>query len=193
MARSEPATFRARDRAAWRSWLRRHHRTAPAIWLVYRHTGRKSIRYPEALDEALCFGWIDGIVKRIDEDSYMQRFTPRRDPARWSPTNLRHMKRLIAAGRMTPAGLRVLGVPLAGAATDKPPTSRPPASDEPPPFLRAALRRNRRAAAFFAALAPSHRRRYVAWLLDAKREETRARRLAEALRLLAARTKKLLK
>jgi uncharacterized protein YdeI (YjbR/CyaY-like superfamily) len=184
-----------RDRAAWRAWLGRHHETAREIWLVYykKHTGKRSVVYPEALDEALCFGWIDGMIRSIDDERYMQRWTPRKSPRQWSDANLRHMRRLIAERKMTPAGLRVLGVPL-----DRPPERRPlaataPPSDVVPPDLASALRRHRKAAAKNAALAPSYRRRYVAWILAAKKDETRDRRVAETIRVLLAGTKELLK
>jgi uncharacterized protein YdeI (YjbR/CyaY-like superfamily) len=193
--RADAPRFFARSRAVWRAWLRRHHDTSREIWLVYckKHTGKRSVVYPEALDEALCFGWIDGMVRSIDDERYMQRWTPRRNPRQWSDANLRHMRRLIAERKMTPAGLRVLGVPLDRRPEEKPAAPKPPVSDVVPPALAAALRRDGNAAAVFASLAPSYRRRYIAWIRDAKREETRARRVAEALRALRAGTKGLLK
>ncbi|MBI5490500.1 MAG: YdeI/OmpD-associated family protein [Deltaproteobacteria bacterium] len=204
-----PKTYLARDRAAWRAWLEKHHETAGEIWLVYykRHTGKASVTYGEALDEALCFGWIDGIVKRVDDERYMQRWTPRKNARGWSAVNLGHMRRLIAEGRVRPHGLRVLGVPLDGgseAGNSRAETQRRRGGKDRekragtteaqvPEFFERAIGREGAAAASFARLAPSHRRRYVAWILDAKREETRARRLAEAVRLLAAGLKELLK
>ncbi|MBI4916609.1 MAG: YdeI/OmpD-associated family protein [Acidobacteria bacterium] len=204
-----------------------------------RHTGKASVTYDEALDEALCFGWIDGIVKRIDGERYMQRWTPRKDPKGWSERNLDHMRRLMAEGRMTPAGMKVLGVPLgrprrefraeaqrrrggrkelgaagvqalrrgsgqalrlrSGQVRAEAQRRRGGRKElgadgvRVPEFIRRAIAGDDRAAAFFARLAPSHRRRYVAWILDAKREETRARRLAEAVRLLAKGLRELLK
>jgi uncharacterized protein YdeI (YjbR/CyaY-like superfamily) len=201
----EPRPVLFRDRQAWRRWLEKNHDRVGELWLAYfkKHTGKRSVTYPDALDEALCFGWIDGIVRSIDDERYMQRWTPRKNPKGWSAANLAHVRRLVAQGRMTPAGLAVLGVPLDvrnedGAVRAKPPgrrggTATGTGHGPVPEFITRALARNRAAAAFFARLAPSHRRRYVAWILGAKRDETRARRLAEAVRLLAGGLKELMK
>ena len=221
--RSEPAAPRPilfRDRAAWRRWLERHHGEVGELWLAYykKHAGKRSVTYPEALDEALCFGWIDGMVRSIDDERYMQRWTPRKNPKGWSAANLAHVRRLLAEGRMTEAGLRVLGVPLeegrrssslvlrssSSERNGERPRPTPAGSErrtkyeerrtvEVPRFIATAIARNRAAAAFWDRLAPSHRRRYVAWIVDAKKEETRARRLAEAVRLLARGLKELMK
>src|SRR5436309_2877786 len=96
----------ARDRAAWRSWLAKHHKTAREIWLVYynKASGRARIPYNDAVEEALCFGWIDSIVKRVDEHRAAQRFSPRRSRSRLSETNKERIRRLAAAGRMRRAG-----------------------------------------------------------------------------------------
>jgi uncharacterized protein YdeI (YjbR/CyaY-like superfamily) len=100
-------TFYAKNRREWRAWLARHHRTAPEIWLIYykKHSGKARIPYNHAVEEALCYGWIDSILKPVDADRYAQRFSPRRATSRLSEMNRERIRRLIAAGRMTGAGL----------------------------------------------------------------------------------------
>ena len=101
------------DRSAWRDWLKTHYKSEHEVWLVYykKHTGKPRIPYNDAVEEALCFGWIDSIVKRVDEDSYAQRFSPRKRTSRWSQPNIERMQRLIKLGKMTPAGLAALKDP----------------------------------------------------------------------------------
>jgi uncharacterized protein YdeI (YjbR/CyaY-like superfamily) len=100
-------TFYAKNRREWRAWLARHHRAAPEIWLIYykKHSGRARIPYNDAVEEALCYGWIDSILKPVDSDRYAQRFSPRRPTSRLSDMNRERVRRLIAAGRMTETGL----------------------------------------------------------------------------------------
>jgi uncharacterized protein YdeI (YjbR/CyaY-like superfamily) len=99
--------FYAKNRRAWRAWLAKHHRTAPEIWLVYyrKASGKPRVEYNDAVEEALCYGWIDGQHKGIDDDSWAQRFSPRRRSSSLSPLNRERVRRLIAAGKMTQAGL----------------------------------------------------------------------------------------
>jgi uncharacterized protein YdeI (YjbR/CyaY-like superfamily) len=100
-------TLYAKNRREWRAWLARHHKTAPEIWLIYykKQSGRPRIPYNHAVDEALCYGWIDSILKPIDADRYAQRFSPRKRTSRLSAMNRERVRRLIAAGRMTKTGL----------------------------------------------------------------------------------------
>jgi uncharacterized protein YdeI (YjbR/CyaY-like superfamily) len=193
-------TCYAHDRAAWRRWLKKHGNSSSGVWLIFykKHTGKPSVTYREALEEALCFGWIDSILKRIDEKRYMQRFTPRADPTHWSIANVRHMRRLIAEGRMTDAGMRVLGVPLDQKVADGPIqdsglNKAKKKQARVPGFIRAAIGQNRKAAAFWQELAPGYRRRYIGWIMNAKGEATRLRRLAEVVGYLACGTKSVLK
>lgn len=175
-------TFHAEDAQAWRAWLEAHHASETEIWLVFfkQHTGQRSIRYQEALEDALCFGWIDGVRQRIDEARFAQRFTPRRQPSHWSETNRKLAARLSREGRMTPAGLAVADFPR-----PDPEAPCPMRKDLPlPEWLETALRNDSLAWANFQGLPPSHQRRYLAWISAAKREETRQRRLQEALLLL---------
>jgi uncharacterized protein YdeI (YjbR/CyaY-like superfamily) len=174
-------TFVARNRDQWRDWLAEHHRAESAVWLVFnkRHTHRPSIEYGDAVDEALCFGWIDSLIKRLDDDSYIRKFTPRRSDSAWSTANRTRYSRLKADGRLTQAGL------------DRAPTSRN--GDAPRPSLAAiprdvqqGLRTNPLAWKRFHSLPPSHQRAYVGWIDAAKRAETRTRRLEKAVAMLEA-------
>ncbi|HEV2851802.1 MAG TPA: YdeI/OmpD-associated family protein [Thermoanaerobaculia bacterium] len=177
-AEGEPKHLYVPTREEWRAWLQEHHARETEVWLVYpkKHTGKPRVSYDDAVEEALCFGWIDSIARRLDEDRYAQKFTPRRDTGNWSASNLKRMERLIAEGRMTPAGLAKFK-----------PVAQPPRyqSDSAlPPFVEGALKENEAAYRNFQGLPPSHRRNYVRWITEAKKEETRQRRLQEALRLL---------
>ena len=98
------------DRKDWRNWLKKHHKTEPEIWLIYpkKATGKPRIEYNDAVEEALCFGWIDGIAKKLDPERTAQRFTPRRAKSNWTELNKERARRLIASGQMTPAGMAIL-------------------------------------------------------------------------------------
>jgi uncharacterized protein YdeI (YjbR/CyaY-like superfamily) len=173
------------SRAAWRSWLQKNHAKADEIWLIYykKGSGKASIDYEASVEEALCFGWIDGIRKRVDAERYMHRFSPRRRGSRWSPLNVARVERLIAARKMTPAGLAVFEPENQYDEAAR--AVRVAQAIEIPPEIEQTLRAHDKAWRHFTALAPSYRKQYVLWLLDAKKPETRARRLAEAISLLA--------
>jgi uncharacterized protein YdeI (YjbR/CyaY-like superfamily) len=165
-------------------WLGDHHATESEVWLVFHkvHTGVESIAYLDALDEALCFGWVDSLVKRLDDSRYARKFTPRKANSRWSTINRKRYAVLKAAGRLKPSGID--RAPTDRGYGPRPPRFRMPATV--PRDIQAALRKQPAAWRYFKELAPSHRRRYVGWIESAKREETRARRLREAIRLLTA-------
>ena len=107
-------TFYAPDRAAWRAWLAASGTAEREIWLIFykKHTGTPCISYDDAVEEALCFGWIDGLMKRMDDDRYAQRFSPRKLGSSWSESNKVRVRKLIAEGRMTPAGQATITFPL---------------------------------------------------------------------------------
>ena len=176
----------ASTRAQWRKWLSKNHDREPSgIWLVFhkKETGRPSLEYEESVEEALCFGWIDSMIKSIDADRYCRKFTPRRDGSGWSNSNKRRVEKVIKEGRMTRFGLaKVEAAKRSGSWWRDP---RPMISMDLPPELSEALARNRKAKAFFEGLAPTYRKHFVAWIVTAKRPETRARRLRESLALLA--------
>jgi len=174
-------TFLARTPAQWRGWLDCHHDSESEIWLIFykRHTGMISIAYKDALDEALCFGWVDSLVKRLDESRYAFKFTPRKPDSRWSDTNRKRYAELKAAGRLKPPG-------MSRAPTDRRYDPQPRLPLKVPRYIQIAVKKRPTAWRHFETLPPSHRRRYVGWIDSAKREETKARRLEEAIRLLEA-------
>jgi uncharacterized protein YdeI (YjbR/CyaY-like superfamily) len=176
-------TLYVTNRCDWRAWLAKHHATETEIWLIFykQHTGRPRIPYDDAVEEALCFGWIDSIVKRIDDEKFAQKFTPRRAGSNWSASNLARIKRLVKEGKMAPAGLaKIDGAFL----REKAPPPRRKADLPVPRFMMQALKANRKAWENFQKLAPSYRRMYIGWIMHAKKQETRERRLKEAVTLL---------
>lgn len=178
-----PRSFKDRD--AWRAWLAENHAAAKERWLIFfkKHTGRPGLTYVEALEEALCFGWIDGILKRIDDEKHTIRFSPRRKNSLWSEPNKKRVARLIQEGRMTEAGLAKIREAKANGQWEK--AARRDDVTLVPPELTTALERDGAARRNFEKLAPSHRRRFLYWISAAKRDETRLRRVAETVRLLA--------
>ena len=184
MAGEAKKTLLLRTLGQWRDWLTKHHASELEVWLIFykRHTGVESIAYKDARDEALCFGWVDSLVKRLDDRRYAIKFTPRRSDSRWSDKNRQRYAALEASGRLKPAG-------IARRPTDRGYGPRPARLLLPsklPAYIQAALNKRATAARHFEALSPAQRRRYVAWIESAKREETKLRRLKEAIRLLAA-------
>jgi len=177
----------AASRAEWRAWLAAHHDSEREVWLVFfkAHTGKPSVPYEDAVEEAISFGWVDSLVKRLDGERYARKFTPRTKASSWSDTNRRRLAKALREGRMTPAGMAVADPAVTGRGGLEPAPPRPQAEAALSPELRRELEHNARARAAFEALAPSHRRNYVRWIMDGKREETRQRRLAEAIGLLA--------
>ncbi|MCI0360055.1 MAG: YdeI/OmpD-associated family protein [Planctomycetaceae bacterium] len=166
---------------AWRQWLAEHHDSESEVWLVFykRSTGQPSIAYEDAVDEALCFGWIDSLIKRLDDARFARKFTPRKSDSRWSTANRKRYSRLKAGGRLMPAG-------LARAPTNRSGDAPRPSSSKMPTYIQEALRRDSAARKHFESLAPSYRRQYIAWIDSAKQEATKLRRLNEAIALLAA-------
>jgi uncharacterized protein YdeI (YjbR/CyaY-like superfamily) len=175
-------TLRVQSADHWRAWLEEHHASESEVWLVFykRHTGDTSIDYKDALDEALCFGWVDSLIKRLDDRRYARKFTPRRADSRWSGANRKRYAELKAARRLQPAGIKR---PPTDRGYDPRPARRPMPA-RLPRYFQAALQEHAAARRTFQALTPAQRRRYLAWIESARREETRMRRLKEALRLL---------
>ncbi len=175
-------TFEAPDRAAWREWLAEHGAHESEVWLVYfkAGSGKSGISYPDSLEEALCFGWVDSIIQKIDEEKYARKFTPRKPGSKWSELNKHLVARLIQEGRMTEAGLAKVDFPLAEASTSRP--KRPPLPV--PDWMKEGLMASRQAWENFSKLPPSHQRTYIMWLSDAKREETRQKRIQQAIEML---------
>lgn len=167
------------DAGALRDWLAEHHATEDAAWLGYfrKEAGKTSVTYAEAVDQALCFGWIDGITYRVDDEVTTNRFTPRRRGSDWSAVNIGKVERLKAAGLMAPAGLRAYEARDRSAELRDAYEHRP--ADLPEPMLER-LRAEPAAAAYWESQTPSYRRVAAFWVTSAKQEATRRRRL-EAL------------
>lgn len=173
---STPPRF-FRSAAELRAWLEAHHADRDEVLIGFYKKGasKKGVTYAEALDEALCFGWIDGHLRSIDEERFQRRFTPRKKGSTWSKVNVRHVERLAREGRMRPAGLAA----FEARTEDRTGTyafeqARPVELD---PARAARLRAHRAASAFFEAQPPSYRRTAAHWVMSAKKEETRDRRL----------------
>ena len=173
-------TFDARTRERWRSWLAKHHASESEVWLIFHklHTGKPSVAYNDAVDEALCYGWIDSLIKRIDDDRYARKFTPRKADSTWSTVNLNRYAALKAANKLAAPG-------IARSPDGRPVVDAAPAGSVPP-YIERAIKREVRARKFFDTLAPSYRRMYVTWIDSAKREETRRHRLRQAIEMLKA-------
>jgi uncharacterized protein YdeI (YjbR/CyaY-like superfamily) len=175
---SEPIFFASPEE--FYAWLEEHHETEGEVYVGYykKHTGRPSLTWSQAVDQALCFGWIDGRLNRIDEERHMQRFTPRRPGSNWSKVNVAKVEKLTEAGLMRPAGLAAFerrrddrtGV----YSFERENAALPQEYDE-------RLRADAAAAAYFDAKPPWYRRAAVHWVMSAKREETRERRLGQLI------------
>jgi uncharacterized protein YdeI (YjbR/CyaY-like superfamily) len=177
-------TVYVKDRQEWRAWLQKNSSRYREVWLIYpkRHTGKSRVAYAHAVEEALCFGWIDSNVQKIDEDNYAQKFTPRKKGSKWSALNKRRVAELIKTGRMTDRGLAAIDF---SDEEDDYGRSNRTRSDMPvPEFMQRALQRSPAAWNNFQQMAPSYRRNYIGWISAAKTEETRNRRLEEAIALL---------
>ena len=177
---TELALLDIRARAKWRAWLAKHHASSRGVWLVFHkaHTGVKSLPYEDFVREALCFGWIDSLVKRLDDDRFAIKVTPRKAASKWSDLNRRRWTELQAAGLLAPAGLAA--APTENAYAPKPDIP------ELPGYIEKAIRTDREAWRFFQTLSRRERRNFVVWIHIAKRPETRERRLRESIALLAA-------
>jgi uncharacterized protein YdeI (YjbR/CyaY-like superfamily) len=176
--------------ADWREWLAKHHDSVREIWLLFpkKSANKPCVSYSDALDEALCHGWIDSLIKRIDTDWYARKFTPRTNNQKWSELNKQRVAKLTKQQRMLPVGIEKFQteqISARGEVAQK----KPELPSTVPPFIRRALKKNAKALDNFNKLAPSHRRRYLGWIMFAKREETRQKRLNEAIALLAANQK----
>ncbi len=173
------------DQAAWEAWLEVNHATAAGVWLTLakKTAPRATIAQQDAVESALCFGWIDGQVGRIDEHFYKQRFTPRRPRSRWSLLNTQRVAALSAAGRMRAAGMAEVE---AAQADGRWQAAYSQASDAVPADLQAAIDADSRAKAFFATLSSQNRFALIFRLEDAKRPETRSRRIQQFVEMLAA-------
>ncbi|MCK5785279.1 MAG: YdeI/OmpD-associated family protein [Candidatus Sabulitectum sp.] len=175
-------TLEAATAEQWRKWLEEHHDTASEIWLIFwkRHTGKQCIDYESSVEAAICFGWIDSIIKSIDKDSYARKFTPRIGKSNWSALNRERAIEMIRSGEMTDPGMDAVKTARENGAWYL--RSKPV---EMPSELEEELDNNPEAAMFFSELAPSYRKQYMGWIDEAVKPEIRYKRAEEAVRLLA--------
>jgi uncharacterized protein YdeI (YjbR/CyaY-like superfamily) len=173
-------TFYAKDRKTWRRWLEKNHLSSEGVWLVYfkKDSGKTRVDYPDAVEEALCFGWIDSTLNPIDEHSYMQLYTPRKPKSGWSKLNKERVEKLIADGQMTSAGLEKIDHAKQHGTWNKLDQIE---SFSIPPELEKAFKTNKKAKAFFDTLSNTNRKYLLYYINGAKREDTKAKRIAEII------------
>lgn len=170
----ELRTIYAKNRKEWRSWLQKNYKSEKGIWLIYhkKHTRKESVPYTDAVEEAICFGWIDGRIKKIDNDKYMQLYSPRTSKSLWSEINVERAKKMIKQGSMTKYGLKVF---REGTKTK----ARIPSSKNfsVPSYFRESLAKNEKARNNFQKISPSAKLAYVYWVGTAKTDKTRQKRI----------------
>jgi uncharacterized protein YdeI (YjbR/CyaY-like superfamily) len=173
-----------KTRQAWRDWLSLHHAKSRGIWLVFykKDTGKPSLSYDEAVEEALCFGWIDSIIKKIDNEKYVRKLTPRKPDSQWSELNKKRVARLRKKGLMTEAGLEKVKMAKLSGQWNK--EARPQSIFDIPGDFRKALAKSGKAGSFFDQLTASYQKQFIGWIAVAKRPETRERRIRESVALL---------
>ena len=177
---SEPKPTFFKTPADFRKWLTKNHEAVAELWVGFykKDSGKPSITWPESVDEALCHGWIDGVRKSVDETSYKIRFTPRRPRSIWSAVNIKRVAELTKQGRMTPAGEKAFAARSDYRSGIYAYEQRSP---ELPAEYAKHLRKNKAAAKFFESQPPSYRKLAMWWIVSAKQEETRLKRLAKLI------------
>lgn len=173
------------DRKAWRKWLSENHDKKKEIWLIHckKHAKKPTISLDDAVEEALCFGWIDSTVKRIDSEKYGHRYSPRNPNSVWSDSNVKRVKKMIAEGKMTDIGLEKYKAGQKKYKEIKKLRAQV-AQKKIPPHLKRALAANKKAEEIFRNWPPSHRLRYIYWIDSAKKEETKKRRAEKAVEMI---------
>jgi uncharacterized protein YdeI (YjbR/CyaY-like superfamily) len=176
--------YYAKDRKAWRKWLLQNHNSSPGVWLIYykKDSGKSRVPYDDAVEEALCFGWIDSTLRPGDEHYYMQLFMPRKEKSGWSKLNKERIIKLTANGLMTSAGLKAIDIAKENGSWNKLDKIE---SHELPPEMEKAFKNSKAARKYFDTLGPSTRKYMIYWITNAKLPETRAKRLAELIPALA--------
>lgn len=177
--------FYFKSASEWRNWLKKNHNKANEIWLIYYKKGaaKPTMEYGESVDEALCYGWIDSLIKKIDDEKYARKFHPRKETSFWSELNKKRAVKLIKEKRMTSIGLAKVEAAKKNGMWKK--------SDPKPDFeikltddFKNALNKNKTAKINFDNFSPSHKKPYFIWISSAKRKKTQLKRIAEAIQLL---------
>lgn len=185
-------TFHPKTRSQWRKWLEKNHTTSPGIWLIYykTKTGKRKFSYDEAVEEALCFGWIDSLPRKLDNERSMLKYTPRKSKSVWSKLNKERVERLIANKQMTAAGIAVIELAKKNGSWDTLNNSDFHADNNSlPPELEKALKKNKTALANFNNFAPGFRKQFLSWIDSAKQPVTREARIKQTV-LMAIANKK---
>ncbi|MEN8119186.1 MAG: YdeI/OmpD-associated family protein [Bacteroidota bacterium] len=169
------------NRNKWRQWLIENHSLANGIWFVYykKHTGKPSVSYTESVEEALCYGWIDSTKKRLDDERYVHKFTPRKNKSNWSETNKNLVEKLIEEGKMTDAGMKKVIAAKQNGEWDKKDIKNSDFSFSTDILCNFQL--NKKAFQFFQKLSSKQKAQYTAWIMSAKKEETRINRLKKLI------------
>ncbi|HUS85688.1 MAG TPA: YdeI/OmpD-associated family protein [Bacteroidales bacterium] len=174
------STLYVTTREDWRKWLEKNHTSRKEVWLIYykKHTCKPRIPYTDAVEEAICFGWIDSIIMRIDENTYCQKFTPRNSGSRWSDHNIKRAREMIRLGKMNEAGARLYNETIENPYLIIP--KDPPAEEyQPPEDLIEELKKRKDAFDNFLSFPPSYRKLCIGWIESSKKPETRIRRINE--------------
>jgi uncharacterized protein YdeI (YjbR/CyaY-like superfamily) len=174
-------TLYVKDREKWRAWLEKNHARETEVWLIFykKHTGKPSVPYDDAVEEALCFGWIDSLVHRIDDEKYCQKFTPRKPGSKWSESNLKRIDKMIKAGKMTAEGNSKFKAQSPNQNTTR-------IEDESiPSDVKKAIAADGTVKENFKKLPPGYVRMCMRWINTAKRPETREKRIREFIELTA--------
>ncbi len=184
--RSERPVIQPKSRKAWRAWLAKNHASSTGIWLIYakKHTGIPSLTYADAVEEALCFGWIDSLVHPIDDSLYKQIFTPRKPSSAWSPLNKKRVEKLIAASQVTTAGMKMIELARTNGRWDAHAETE---ALTMPPELKKALNGDANAKKNWPTYTVSQQKAFLRMLHDAKTPETRAKRIARILDIVSKR------
>ena len=173
-------SFHPKSRKEWRDWLRKNHNKETSVFLIKykKHTNKPTISHKESMDEAICFGWIDTTIKRLDDERYRICFVRRNENSRWSNATLGYAKRLIKEGKMSEAGLNAYNEGLKKPVIDH----GLPRNPDTPKDLKEALEKDKKAKQNFNNFAPSYKRIYIYWVEKAKRKETRDKRINEVVK-----------
>ena len=192
MRRTEYKTTHPKTRNAWRKWLEKNHSTSPGIWMIYykKETGKRKFDMADAVEEALCFGWIDSVANKLDAERSMQKFTPRKPKSVWSKINKQRVEKLIVQKLMTPAGLAKIELAKKNGSWDTLNSSDLHTDNNSmPEDLKKVLSKNKKAMTNFQAFSPGYRKRFFYWIDSAKRPETKAARIKQTLRMATANKK----
>jgi uncharacterized protein YdeI (YjbR/CyaY-like superfamily) len=184
------------NRVEWRTWLSENHDKSKGVWLLFfkKESGKTTMTYEEAVEEALCFGWIDGTIKNLDQERYVRKIMPRTNFKNWSPSNKKRIEKLVENGKMTEIGLSKIGdySKTRKVIWSEDRKDRPLLLSFTPEMIEI-LKQNPVAYSNYKNLAASHQKRYILWVMSAKQEETRQKRMKEAIPLLEKNHKNLIK